>query len=81
MNAVWALFAVAFVISFGAWLLEYFVFHGDLLGRVELDNGSGYGVSGLLILGIAIAFVIARFTQVAAQLIARKRHSQKPKLP
>lgn len=63
---------MAFVVSFGVWLLEYYIFHGDLLGRVLLDDGSGYGVSGLLILGIAIAFVIARYTQTVAQLIARR---------
>lgn len=81
MNAVWTIFAVAFVVSFGAWLLEYFIFHGHLLGHVVLEDGSGYGISGLLILGIAIAFVIARYAQIVAQLIVRKRHSQNPNLP
>jgi len=65
---------VAFVISFGALLLKYFIIHGDLLGRVLLDNRIGYGVSGLLVLTSMAIFIVARVVQLIAQALTNRRN-------
>ncbi|WP_146068923.1 hypothetical protein [Arthrobacter sp. ZGTC131] len=78
MNAIWAILATVFLIGFGAMLIEFYIIHGDVLGRLEFANGAGFGVSGLLILGSAAAFLVARICQVVANLIMRRHRTQNP---
>lgn len=59
-------------------ILEYYFVRGDLPGRLELAHGTGFGISGLVILGSATASVIARVAQIIGGLLTRKQRPRNP---
>lgn len=70
-NVLWIILAAAFLIGIGATVAEYFV-HGDILGRVYVGP-AGFGVSGILVLTSAVAFLVVRVVQLIGQAWSKRR--------